>query len=67
METPATGSDAYGDSIDAVTGKPVSYKDFVGLWLQLLNPNRIKVFMFLGDTLVLLSVSPLLAGAGESL
>ena len=47
METPTRGSDAYSDNTDAVTGKPVSYKDFVGLWSHLLNPSRIKVFMFL--------------------
>lgn len=67
METPTTGSDAYSDNTDAATGKPVSYKDFVSLWSHLLNPSRIKVFMFLYDNLMLLSVSPLPAGAGESL
>ena len=41
METPATGSDAYSEG--GMSNKPVSYKDFVGLWSHLLNPGKIKV------------------------
>ena len=40
-----TGSNAYSDGTDGVSNKPVSYKDFVGLWLHLLNPGKIKVCM----------------------
>ena len=64
METAATGSDVYSDSSDGVTSKPVSYKDFVMLWSHLLNPSKIKVCMCI---IVLLSVSSLPIGIGESL
>ena len=43
METSTTGSNAYSEGTDGVSNKPVSYKDFVGLWLNLLNPGKIKV------------------------
>ena len=41
METPAAGSDAYNEGV--ISNKPVSYKDFIGLWSHLLNPGKIKV------------------------
>jgi len=43
METTLPRSDAYSEGGSSLTNKPVSYRDFVGLWIHLLNPEKIKV------------------------
>ena len=43
METTPTRSDVYSEGGSSLINKPVSYRDFVGLWIHLLNPDKIKV------------------------
>ncbi|XP_065898419.1 DNA-dependent protein kinase catalytic subunit-like isoform X2 [Dysidea avara] len=42
METTPTRSDVYSEGGSSLINKPVSYRDFVGLWIHLLNPDKIK-------------------------